>query len=141
MAATLQEIERAQKTAAEGRLAAARKQADRAEEGVRTARIDAEQAERQWAEQLSAGRFNVELQVALSAELLRKEQELEAREQQQSDAEAKFDRHRRDWQQLEAGVRAGADVLKRGRRFLSGRTVKAHDQALSERTTWEWFRR
>lgn len=141
MAARLQAIERAQRAAAELRLASARSDADSAEERAREARLRAGEAERDWADRLGAGRFDVELQRVLSDELLRKERELADREVQRSDADSAFDRQRHEWQHLEAGVKAGDELLRRGRRFLSRRSNDSRDAAISHQATWKWFRR
>ena len=141
MAERLQSIERARKSAAELRLASAREGAVEAEERAGDARKDAQRAEQDWADHLRNGQFDVELQRALSRDVLWKEQELGAREQRRSDAEAEFDRQRHEWQHLEAGVQAANEVLRRGRRFLLRRSNDSQDHETSLQTTWKWFRR
>jgi hypothetical protein len=141
MAAKLQAIERAQRSAAEARLSVARREVDEASERAGDARDDLVEAERSWTDRIAGGRFNLELQLCLAEELLRKEQESQTSDREQRDAETRFDQRKRDWQQLETGVRAGDHLLKKGRRYLLRRAEAARDHSLSDQTTWKWFKR
>ena len=141
IAAKLQAIERAQRSAAEARMSAARSEADEASERSSSARNKLDEAARSWTDCVAGGRFNLELQLCLAEELLRKEQESEACDRDQSDAETRFDQRKHDWRQLETGVRAGDHLLKKGRRYLLRRAEAARDHSLSDQTTWKWFKR
>ena len=141
IAAKLQAIERAQRSAAEARLSAARSEADEASERSSSARNDLEEAARSWTDRVAGRRFNFELQLCLADDLLRKEQEFEVCDREQGEAETRFDQRKHDWQQLETGVRAGDHLLKKGRRYLLRRAEAARDHALGDQTTWKWFKR
>lgn len=137
----LQAIERAHKTAAEARLGSARRAADEAEASSRKAKTELHAAEQSWVDRLSAGQVDMHLQRMFGDELLRRERELQASEQEQEDADVRLEHARKGWQQLEAGVRAGDRILKKGRNFLSRQGEELRAGALSDLTTWEWFKR
>jgi len=141
IALRLQAIERARRTAVEAQLNVARKEADETGERARDAQDQLSEAERNWVDHHARGRLDLELQRCLSRELLQKEGQAESRGEERDRAEADFERHRESWRNLEAGVRAGDRLLQQGRRFLSRRTEEARDQALSDQTTWKWFKR
>ena len=141
LAGKLQAIERAQKAAAEMRLGDARQDSDRAAERTQGARDELDDAERCWTEHLSARQFDIELQLAFAEELLRRERDLGAKEGEQQEAQVRLDRAQTGWRQLEAGVRAGDRMLKKGQRFLSRKGEEARGRALSDLPTWEWFKR
>jgi len=141
VAGKLQAIERAQKAAAEMRLSDARRASDQAAEETRDARGNLDDAERSWNERISARQLDLELQRAFADELLRRERDLGAKVGEEQEAEVRLERARSGWQQLEAGVRAGDRMLKKGQRFLSRQGEEARDRALSDLTTWEWFKR
>lgn len=140
MALKLQDIERARKSAAEARLLSARAEVGEAQEASTTARSAVEDAERGWSDHLSSKSFNLELGLALAAQLLENQHELERREQCERETEHKLEQERHAWQKLEASVRSGDHVLRRGRREIARRAENARDHELSEQTTWKWFR-
>lgn len=135
----LQAIERARKSAAEAQLSESRSAVQDAQERSVTAREVVAEAEAMWSEHLGAPNYNVDLQLSLAQLLLAREQQLATTEQRRDDAERNLERHRTSWQQLEAGVKSGDAVLRRGRRFLAKRATEARDNEISDRTTWNWF--
>lgn len=140
MAAELQAIERARKRAAEARLADARAVAAEAEEARAEAGAAVTQAECSWSQHLSQGSFNLELGQALGAQLVMDQHELERGDERKTKADRMLGDELRAWQGIEAIVRSGEKVLRRGQRELAKRAEAARDRELAERTTWKWFR-
>ncbi|HKC03559.1 MAG TPA: hypothetical protein VKC17_09680 [Sphingomicrobium sp.] len=140
IAAKLHAIERARRSAAEADLMSARKAADEADEAAVRSQELLGEAEREWNANLASPGFSLELQFGLGHHLIARERDLQSSDRAKHEARDKLEQSRGGWQQSEANVRSGELVLHKGRRALSKRTDEARDNALSERTTWKWFR-
>jgi hypothetical protein len=140
MASKLQEIERARKRAAELRLLDARDQSAAAEQLRLEAQAELGEAEQHWHAHLISGRLDLELGKAFAVRVLSEQHGLDVKSESACEAERKVEETHQDWQKVEAAVRSGDLILGRGRRALLKRSENASDQALSDATTWKWFR-
>jgi hypothetical protein len=141
MLAKLQQVERARRSAAEERLASARARSDEATFARDDASAALDAARREWTEHHSKGRLDIALAQLVAGNLVVRHRELDGCEQRVSAAQAQEDEERAVWRALEASVRSGDDVLRRGRRRLARQAEASRDQILSDRTTWRWFQR
>lgn len=140
-ASQLQAIERARKGAAEGRLSEARSAADHADDQARNADHALVSAEAAWAERLVGRSINLDLQLSFAGLILSRERELTLRKDEKDEAERMLDQRRSSWQQLEASVRSGDNLLRRWRRDVARRSADRRDSELADRTSWKWFQR
>ena len=140
MATKLQDIERARKRAAEARLGDARASAAEADAAKTKAEAAVAQADRSWSDHLSSKSFGLELGQAFGAQLLQEQSRLVLSEDRKANADRTLTAEQQAWQKIDTAVRTGDDVLRRGRRQLAKSAERARDQALSDSTTWKWFR-
>lgn len=137
----LQAIERARKITAEMRLSDARSAADLAQRQQSAASDALRDAEAAWIERLAGRRLNLELQLGFAGLILSREGEHAALGEEKVEAERILDQRRSSWQELEASVRSGDQLLRRWRRDLARRSAESGDQELADRTSWKWYRR